>query len=170
MEMKQPDATMEENNPKEIINADHNRLAPAQTMSEEEYLDAEKKLKRKLDLRLMTTVWFIFVLNYLDRVGAQYVMPQSILMINTEQHRCREGRGYSQNASLGLDTICHSSRNLVRWLCSHANPFEYLPGIDQKAVALPASGNGDLGSHLASNWLRAERCRTLRDSFLPGIR
>ncbi|KAJ4346762.1 uncharacterized protein N0V89_010694 [Didymosphaeria variabile] len=44
-----------------------NRLAPAQAMSEEEFASVEKKLKRKLDLRLATMVWLIFVLNYLDR-------------------------------------------------------------------------------------------------------
>ncbi|KAF7547235.1 hypothetical protein G7Z17_g7870 [Cylindrodendrum hubeiense] len=52
----------------ELKNAqENNRLAPAQLMSEEEFLDAEKKLKRKLDLRLLACVWLIFVLNYLDR-------------------------------------------------------------------------------------------------------
>lgn len=45
-----------------------NRLAPAQQMSPEELEDIEKKLKRKLDLRLLACVWLIFVLNYLDRV------------------------------------------------------------------------------------------------------
>lgn len=45
-----------------------NRLAQAQRMSEEEYLDAEKRLKRKLDIRLMAAIWVIYVLNYLDRV------------------------------------------------------------------------------------------------------
>ncbi|KAH6951268.1 major facilitator superfamily domain-containing protein [Ilyonectria sp. MPI-CAGE-AT-0026] len=44
-----------------------NRLATAQNMSEEEFLDAEKSLKRKLDLRLLGCVWVIFVMNYLDR-------------------------------------------------------------------------------------------------------
>jgi hypothetical protein len=37
-------------------------------MSPEELLDAEKSLKRKLDIRLLFCVWVIFVLNYLDRV------------------------------------------------------------------------------------------------------
>lgn len=46
-----------------------NRLTLAQNMSEEEFLDAEKKLKRKLDLRLLLCVWIIFVMNYLDRVS-----------------------------------------------------------------------------------------------------
>ncbi|KAJ0346548.1 hypothetical protein KNSL1_007405 [Colletotrichum chrysophilum] len=44
-----------------------NRLAPAQLMSKEEFEAAEKKLKKKLDLRLLACVWLIFVLNYLDR-------------------------------------------------------------------------------------------------------
>lgn len=47
-----------------------NRLLPAQNMTEEEFLEAEKKLRRKLDSRLLLTMWFIFVLNYLDRVSA----------------------------------------------------------------------------------------------------
>lgn len=48
-----------------------NRLAQAQRMSEEEYLDAEKRLKRKLDIRLMGAIWIIYILNYLDRVRIQ---------------------------------------------------------------------------------------------------
>ncbi|KAF2972626.1 hypothetical protein GQX73_g885 [Xylaria multiplex] len=47
--------------------AEPNRLALAQAMSEEEFLDIEKRLKRKLDLRLLLCTWLIFVLNYLDR-------------------------------------------------------------------------------------------------------
>ncbi|TDZ32927.1 MFS transporter prlL [Colletotrichum spinosum] len=45
----------------------HNRLAPAQLMSKEEFEAAERQLKKKLDLRLLACVWLIFVLNYLDR-------------------------------------------------------------------------------------------------------
>ncbi|KAF4846488.1 Major facilitator-type transporter hxnP [Colletotrichum siamense] len=44
-----------------------NRMAEAQAMSEEEIAEVEKKLKRKLDFRLLTVVWIIFILNYLDR-------------------------------------------------------------------------------------------------------
>ncbi|KAL4772410.1 major facilitator superfamily domain-containing protein [Aspergillus nidulans var. acristatus] len=44
-----------------------NRLAPAQMMSPEEFAMTEKRLKRKLDLRLMLCIWIIFVMNYLDR-------------------------------------------------------------------------------------------------------
>lgn len=46
-----------------------NRLGPAQIMSPEEFAITEKRLKRKLDLRLMLCVWIIFVMNYFDRVG-----------------------------------------------------------------------------------------------------
>lgn len=46
-----------------------NRLEVAQQMSPEELKDMEKRLKCKLDLRLLACVWLIFVLNYLDRVG-----------------------------------------------------------------------------------------------------
>lgn len=54
-----------------------NRLAQAQRMSEEEYLDAEKRLKRKLDIRLMSAIWVIYVLNYLDRVSQAALMFES---------------------------------------------------------------------------------------------
>jgi hypothetical protein len=49
-------------------NPETNRLALAQNMSAEEFVTAEKELKRKLDIRLLACVWFIFILNYLDRV------------------------------------------------------------------------------------------------------
>lgn len=62
-----PQATVEEDG-----EATDNRLAIAQGMSEEEFLDAEKQLKRKLDLRLLACVWLIFVLNYLDRVSIHH--------------------------------------------------------------------------------------------------
>jgi hypothetical protein len=45
------------------------RVAIAQQMSEEEFLDNEKSLKRKLDLRLTSMIVFIYILNFLDRVG-----------------------------------------------------------------------------------------------------
>lgn len=48
--------------------SDDNRLAIAQHMSTEEFREAEKKLKRKLDVRLLACMWLIFILNYLDRV------------------------------------------------------------------------------------------------------
>ena len=56
-----------------------NRLGQAQQMSDEEFLDAEKRLKRKLDVRLMATLLFIYILNYLDRVRA--VNPRSKLRL-----------------------------------------------------------------------------------------
>ncbi|KND88218.1 putative transporter [Tolypocladium ophioglossoides CBS 100239] len=49
------------------MDSEDNRLATAQMMSEEAFLDAETRLKRKLDLRLLACVWLIFVMNYLDR-------------------------------------------------------------------------------------------------------
>ena len=48
--------------------SDENRLAITQHMSTEEFREAEKKLKRKLDVRLLACMWLIFILNYLDRV------------------------------------------------------------------------------------------------------
>ncbi|KAJ3955800.1 hypothetical protein N0V92_007673 [Colletotrichum tropicale] len=61
----QVDGTVDMIETKEALG--QNRLAPAQLMSKEEFEVAEKKLKKKLDLRLLACVWLIFVLNYLDR-------------------------------------------------------------------------------------------------------
>jgi hypothetical protein len=47
----------------------HTWVAVAQAMSEEEFLDDEKSLKRKLDLRLTSMIVFIYILNFLDRVS-----------------------------------------------------------------------------------------------------
>lgn len=60
--------TMEVEDSKVDMNPDTNRLALAQMMGPEEFRLAEKKLKRKLDIRLLAVMWLIFVLNYLDRV------------------------------------------------------------------------------------------------------
>jgi hypothetical protein len=49
-------------------NPETNRLAYAQNMQTEEFLAAEKSLKRKLDVRLLALLWLIFLMNYLDRV------------------------------------------------------------------------------------------------------
>ncbi|OJZ87015.1 hypothetical protein ASPFODRAFT_188916 [Aspergillus luchuensis CBS 106.47] len=43
------------------------RLTPARTMTPEQFALAEKRLKKKLDMRLLLCVWIIFVMNYLDR-------------------------------------------------------------------------------------------------------
>lgn len=42
-----------------------------QHLSEDELRSAEKRLKRKLDLRLTAMIVLIYILNYLDRVSAQ---------------------------------------------------------------------------------------------------
>ncbi|GLA09759.1 hypothetical protein AnigIFM60653_000700 [Aspergillus niger] len=43
------------------------RLTPARILTPEQFALAERKLKHKLDLRLLLCVWIIFVMNYLDR-------------------------------------------------------------------------------------------------------
>lgn len=53
----------------EVQVEDNSRVAVAQQMSEEEFLDSEKSLKRKLDLRLTSMIVLIYILNFLDRVG-----------------------------------------------------------------------------------------------------
>jgi hypothetical protein len=45
-----------------------NRLALAQEMSPAELSAASKSLRRKLDLRLISMAWLMFVFNYFDRV------------------------------------------------------------------------------------------------------
>lgn len=60
------------------VAASDNRLLPAQNMTEEEFLGAEKRLRRKLDSRLLLTMWLIFVLNYLDRVSTLGVFYGSL--------------------------------------------------------------------------------------------
>ncbi|KAE8137407.1 major facilitator superfamily domain-containing protein [Aspergillus pseudotamarii] len=47
----------------------NNRVAAAQQMSSAELAAAEKSLKRKLDARLLLSVWIMFVMNYLDRLS-----------------------------------------------------------------------------------------------------
>jgi hypothetical protein len=42
-------------------------IAIVAALSEEEYALAEKKLVRKIDLRLLPTLFILLVLNYLDR-------------------------------------------------------------------------------------------------------
>lgn len=41
-----------------------------QPMSKEEFAAVEKRLKRKLDLRLASMIVLIYILNFLDRVRA----------------------------------------------------------------------------------------------------
>lgn len=55
-----------------------NRLAIAQHMSTEKFLETEKKLKRKLDVRLLACIWLILILNYLDRVCFTLPSPSNI--------------------------------------------------------------------------------------------
>jgi hypothetical protein len=64
-----------------------NRLAHAQNMSQEEYLAAEKSLKWKLDCRLLSMLWLIFILNYLDRVSkTDWLAWENILTENLQKN------------------------------------------------------------------------------------
>ncbi|KAL4900396.1 hypothetical protein BDW74DRAFT_170804 [Aspergillus multicolor] len=68
---------------------ENNRLAPAQLMSPDEFAAVEKRLKRKLDVRLMLCVWIIFVMNYLDRnniSAAKVAGIQQSLSLNSTQY------------------------------------------------------------------------------------
>ncbi|KAF2135838.1 uncharacterized protein K452DRAFT_238615 [Aplosporella prunicola CBS 121167] len=50
-----------------ISDPSKNRLALAQTLSLEDFAVVEESLKRKLDIRLLGTLFLIFIMNYLDR-------------------------------------------------------------------------------------------------------
>jgi hypothetical protein len=56
-------------------NPETNRLALAQNMTPEAFARVEKSLIRKLDIYLLTCVWLIFILNYLDRVRSFPRLP-----------------------------------------------------------------------------------------------
>lgn len=65
------------------VTAKQNNVAAAQRMSAEELLETEKRLKRKLDARLMAPIVFIYILNYLDRFGHQSVDLRLLTAIGT---------------------------------------------------------------------------------------
>jgi hypothetical protein len=68
------------------------RVAIAQQMSEEEFLDSEKSLKRKLDLRLTSMVVFIYILNFLDRVSTIAPHRDQVLLKQTGRTTSRHQR------------------------------------------------------------------------------
>lgn len=141
-------------------------------MSEEEFLAAEKRLKRKLDLRLLACVWLIFVLNYLDRVSIHRpVLPRSppslwILKCNqTEQHRCCKDGRYLPDLGIDLNSICDCSGHLFRRLYSSSNPLEYVPGWDSP-LNLSSKLYGPLGPAVGSHGCRAQRCWSIPRAVL----
>jgi hypothetical protein len=68
------------------------RVATAQQMAEEEFLDHEKSLKFKLDLRLTSMVVFIYILNFLDRVGTIAPHGDQVLLKQTGRTISRHQR------------------------------------------------------------------------------
>jgi len=48
-------------------------IAIVAALSDEEYTLTEKKLVRKIDMRLLPTLFILLVLNYLDRNALAYV-------------------------------------------------------------------------------------------------
>ncbi|KAL1633769.1 hypothetical protein SLS56_002648 [Neofusicoccum ribis] len=66
-----------------------NRLILAQELSLDDFTDAEKSMKKKLDLRLLLTVWIIFIMNYLDRnniAAAKVSGIKETLKLTSTQH------------------------------------------------------------------------------------
>lgn len=80
MELSQIDKTKEDVNKVEIVGDDGlsamfapgSPAAIVQGMTAEEYAACEKKLKRKLDIRLLAMATMIYILNFLDRVCADH--------------------------------------------------------------------------------------------------
>ncbi|OAA57589.1 MFS transporter [Niveomyces insectorum RCEF 264] len=67
MEVEQQEAEVRSAADVDMKPVPENRLAMAHAMSEEEFLDAEKRLKRKLDFRLLVPLWLMYIMNFLDR-------------------------------------------------------------------------------------------------------
>lgn len=73
--------------------AQNKTVTIAQQMSAEEFLEVEKRLKRKLDTRLMAPIVFIYILNYLDRCGLSAPMHACHLLTAVkEQYRGGQNR------------------------------------------------------------------------------
>ena len=67
-----------------VIESLDRTTAVAQQMSEEHFASVEKRLKRKLDIRLAAMIVFIYMLNYLDRVCVHAPAAHSISQCSDE--------------------------------------------------------------------------------------
>lgn len=159
-------------------NPETNRLALAQNMTMEEFAAAEKKLKRKLDIRLMFPMWLIFVMNYLDRVSLRHrpvLGPtkeqerKSSTDCGTEQHCRSQSCRHCQRPRHDLVRILNRGRDLVRGLRSDATTKQHLP-LAKQAVAIHTCGDGLVGSHINMYWYCQDTGTTLCLSILPWIR
>jgi hypothetical protein len=92
---------------------------------------AERKLVRKLDMRLLPTIFLIFIMNYIDRNGittARLKGMQQDLNINGEPGHHHD---HLQLLILGLyarvcrRSVCHSHRHPLRLVLPGPNPVEH---------------------------------------------
>lgn len=70
------------------------RLTLAQRMGKEDFLAIEKKIRWKLDVRLLCMAWVMYFFNYLDRVNAPLLLVDprySMLTRDIECPRCCKG-------------------------------------------------------------------------------
>lgn len=106
------------------MNPQTNRLALAQMLGSEEFLVAETKLKRKLDIRLLGTMWLIFVLNYLDRVCYICYLIQNVAYeLHIEQYCSRQSSWHFQKSALDIHTIFDGRCPSLCRLRLDANPL-----------------------------------------------
>lgn len=145
-----------------------NRLAPAQMMSPEEFAAVEKRLKRKLDIRLLVCVWVIFVMNYLDRVRLYSVKHLPSPNIPPEQYIGSKGCRHRGLSAYGQHTVRHGRGSPVRRICTYAIALEHLP-CASATVGLHSLCDGHLGSSLCPCWSDSQCRGSLCSPFLPRI-
>lgn len=93
------------------------RVAIAQQMSDEEFLDNEMSLKRKLDLRLTSMIVFIYILNFLDRVGIDEFYQDKLLLTHW-QNNIAASKIAGIEEDLGLTSTQYSTAVSLLFVCA----------------------------------------------------
>ena len=130
----------------------------------EERQHAERRLKAKIDLRLMPMIILMYIMNYLDRVGSRGVVSE-LLLILSEQYcgcqTCRHSHGFEAER---VRIQCTSSRTTrvsvltmkldicqypVCRIPSHASTFKFVLEQNREAITLPPNLHDCLGWDLS---------------------
>jgi hypothetical protein len=87
-------------------------------------LIAEKKLRTKIDKRIMPVVVTVYLLNYIDRWVEchTFLLLYSTNLYRQEQLRCSKIAGPGGRARIGGQPVPNRSINLIRRLRPHAGP------------------------------------------------
>ena len=141
------------------------------SMTDEEYKVAEKKLRRKLDFRLIAMVALIYVLNFLDRVrqpsnGLDGIA--SMLTTISEQHRGSQRRRHDEKPTPDRDAILNCRWAPLRRVHPNASPVEHVPSTTS-AIDLHSGMYGSLGHDQRLHQHRQKCWRTLRRPLLAGL-